>query len=171
MRINIKRLTLTALLIAIAILIPIVFAPLRITIGPMSWTPAAHVPIFIACFISPPVAIAVAIGATIGFFFTAPLVITARAATHVIFAGLLAFYVKNKPNLSTLHMIIVSIVVGIIHALCEALVVWWLFFGSIKGNPAYYIWALVGIGTLVHSIVDFWIAMFIVKVLKRAKRV
>ena len=169
MKINIKRLTLTALLIAIAILIPIVFAPFRITIGPMSWTPASHVPIFIAAFISPPVAIAVAIGSTIGFFFTAPLVITARAATHVIFATILALYVKKKQRIGNLHMILLSIVIGIIHGLCEAFIVWWLFFGSIKGNPAYYIWILLGFGTFVHSMVDFWIAKLILRATKYGK--
>ena len=62
---KIKSLTLSAVLIAIGIAIPM-FMP-RIVIGPMSWTLCSHVPIFIAAFINPVMAAAVVVGTTVGF--------------------------------------------------------------------------------------------------------
>ena len=64
---SVKRLTISALLIAMGIIIPMVMP--RITIGPASFTLASHVPVFIAMFISPVVAIAVSLGTGFGFFF------------------------------------------------------------------------------------------------------
>jgi len=46
MKSNTRRLTITALLMAIAIIIPIVM-PIRVVIGPASFTLASHVPIMI----------------------------------------------------------------------------------------------------------------------------
>lgn len=65
---SVKRLTISALLIAMGIIIPMVMP--RITIGPASFTLASHVPVFIAMFISPVVAIAVSLGT--GFVFSYP---------------------------------------------------------------------------------------------------
>jgi hypothetical protein len=42
------------------------------------------------------------------------------------------------------------------------LVVQWLFFPNMS-NATFYIWILVGFGTLVHSMIDFWLAWIIVK--------
>ena len=71
-----------ALLCAIGIVIPM-FAP-KIILEPASFTLASHVPIFIALFISPPVALAVSVGTTLGFFFAGfPIVVVLRAVrTH-----------------------------------------------------------------------------------------
>ena len=55
-----------ALLCAIAILIPMI-SPVKIPLGPMSFTLGSHVAIFIAMFISPAVALTVELGATLGF--------------------------------------------------------------------------------------------------------
>ena len=57
---SVKRLTISALLIAMGIIIPMVMP--RITIGPASFTLASHVPVFIAMFISPVVAISLGTG-------------------------------------------------------------------------------------------------------------
>ena len=62
---SVKRLTISALLIAMGIIIPMVMP--RITIGPASFTLASHVPVFIAMFISPVVAIAVSLGKVLVF--------------------------------------------------------------------------------------------------------
>ena len=161
----VRKITIAALLTAITILIPIVFVPFRITIGPMSWTPASHVPIFIAAFISPFVAISVAIGSAIGFFFSAPLVIAARASTHIIFAILLALYIKKNQKIGKWHIIVLSIIIATIHGISESLVVMQFFLGTVQGNITYYIWILIGFGTFVHSMVDFWIAKLIFKIL------
>ena len=64
---SVKRLTISALLIAMGIIIPMVMP--RITIGPASFTLASHVPVFIAMFISPVVAIAVSLGTGFSFDF------------------------------------------------------------------------------------------------------
>ena len=82
-----KDLVLTALLIAIGIIIPTYFGFLRVTLPPaFTATIMAHVPIFVAMFISPWSALFVALGTTLGFLFTTPLVVAIRAASHVIFA-------------------------------------------------------------------------------------
>ena len=67
-----KDLVISALLIAIGILIPMIFTgpPFRIVVGPYSATLMAHVPVIIAMFISPWTAVFTAVGTTIGFFFT-----------------------------------------------------------------------------------------------------
>ena len=65
---HVQNLTISALLIAFGIAIPM-FMPIKLIIGPASYTLASHVPLFIALFISPAVAAAVALGTTLGFFF------------------------------------------------------------------------------------------------------
>jgi len=161
-----KKITIAAVLVAIAIIIPM-FMP-KIVIPPMSFTLGSHVPIFIASFISPLTAVIVCLGATIGFFFAGfPPVIVARAATHIIFALILAFYIKKSQNIKFGNMIVVSVIISIIHGLCEALVVQWLFFPS-AANAEWVIWVLVGFGTFVHSMIDFWIAWGILKGLRYA---
>lgn len=57
----------TSILVAFAILIPIIM-PLKLIIGPASFTLASHVPLFLAIFMSIPVAILVALGTTLGFY-------------------------------------------------------------------------------------------------------
>lgn len=81
---NIYQLVLAGVLCAIGLVVPMVMP--KVIIGPMSFTFGAHVAIFLAMFISPKVAAAVCLGTTMGFFVTTPLIIAARAATHIIFA-------------------------------------------------------------------------------------
>ena len=63
---NTFQLALAGMLIAIGIVIPM-FSPIKIIIEPASFTLASHVPVFIAMFISPMMAAAVALGTTLGF--------------------------------------------------------------------------------------------------------
>ena len=63
---NTRKITLTAMLTAIAILIPMVM-PIKIIIGPASFTLGSHVAILIAMFLSPSIALIVSIGGAIGF--------------------------------------------------------------------------------------------------------
>ena len=59
----------------------------KIVLEPASFTLASHVPVFIAMFISPLVAFAVALGTTIGFLMSGlPVIIVMRALSHVVFA-------------------------------------------------------------------------------------
>ena len=94
---SIRNLTISALLIGLGILIPMVMP--KIVIGPASFTLASHVPVFIAMFFSPLVAIAVVLGTTFGFFISTTPIIALRAFSHLIFALLGAYYLQKHPEL------------------------------------------------------------------------
>lgn len=163
------RMTITALLMAIAIIIPIVM-PVKVVIGPASYTLASHVPIFIAMFFSPSIAIMVVLGATVGFFIGGfPIVIVLRALSQVVFAYIGAKILEKRQDEildSFWKSQLFSFVVGLIHALGEVVVVSLFFYGIIGATDTsrgffYTVFVLVGIGTLVHSLVDFLIAQYI----------
>lgn len=164
--VNSKKIVLSALLCAMGIVIPM-FSPLKIVLEPASFTLASHVPIFIGMFISPKVALAVAIGTSAGFLFGGfPIVIVFRALTHGIFAFLGATFLKKYPDTltSSKNSFAYSLSIGIIHAICEVLVVV-PFYTSTNLAQGYYdkgflfsVIVLIGLGTIVHSIIDLWIA-------------
>jgi len=163
---SLTKLVLTGLLIAVGIAIPMVM-PFKIVIEPASFTLASHVAIFIAIFISPVMALSVAVGTTIGFFLGGfPVVVVLRAASHVVFSlvGGLMFRKNPLDTLSPLRLRLYSFILGLIHAICELAVVTVFYFGQ-NMAPGYYekgfvvgVILLVGVGTLVHSMVDFEIA-------------
>jgi len=158
---NVFQLTATALLIAVGILIPMV-AP-RVVIGPASYTLASHVAIFIAMFISPKVAIGVTLGTTIGFFFGGfPLVIVARAASHIVWAWPGAVYLSrvDKFNISWVKLRVFSFVIACVHAVSELISVVLFYFGTgfPEGIGLLWLFGFIGLGTVVHSIVDLEIA-------------
>ena len=138
-------LTLTALLTALAIAIPMVM-PLKIVI----------------------------LGSTFGFLIAGyPFVIVLRAFSHILFGSLGAFYLKKSPD--TLNVPakkwIFNIVLAVIHALGEV-VVCVIFYSSTaypSGNLFYLLFILVGFGTIIHSIVDFLISDFIFQALKKIR--
>lgn len=169
-KINTKDMVLTALLIAIGIIIPVYFGFLRVNLPPaFTATIMAHVPIFIAMFISPWAALFTAIGTTIGFLFTTPLVVAVRAASHVIFALIGATMIKKGHNL-----VLVGVVTALLHALFEALVVYLFFvFGLTTPNTGesflYAAFYITGIGTLIHDIIDYIIACILGFALVKAK--
>lgn len=150
------------LLSAIGILIPM-FAP-KIVIEPASFTLASHVAIFIAMFISPEMAISVALISSFGFFIAGfPLVVVLRALTHLIFAATGAFVLKKHNNilLSPKTMIPFALLISILHAVAEVTVVSLYYLGTGASMSMYYIFGLVGIGTIIHSLVDFSIALLV----------
>lgn len=172
------QMTTAAILTAIGILIPIL-SPVKIIIGPASFTLASHVSIFIAMFISPAVTVAVCIGTTIGFLLGSfPLPIVLRAATHIIFASIGAWWLEKHP--ATLENFksaqIFSFLLGVVHAFCEVVVVAFFYFGGSLGETYYQngffssVFLLVGIGGIIHSIVDFNIAYFIMKALSKQRQ-
>ena len=169
-KISTKDLVVSALLIAIGILIPMIFTglPFRIVVGPYSATLMAHVPVIISMFISPWTAIFTTIGTTIGFFFTAPVIVAVRAASHIIFAVLGAFLVKKGMKLLPLCLI-----TGVVHAILEGIVVMIFFTGGLSTpTEGYSIAALVIItivGTFAHHVVDFIISYVVAKALAKAK--
>jgi niacin transporter len=160
-RTYIFQITAAAVLIAIGILIPM-FAP-RVVIGPASYTLASHVAIFIAMFISPYVAIAVVFGTTVGFFMGGfPLIIVLRAASHIAWALPGALYLSwvKVYNLSWIKLRAFSFIVAIVHGVTESLVVAFFYFGIGYPEDVGLLWVFgfVGLGTLIHSMIDFEIA-------------
>lgn len=165
-----KDMVISALLIAVGILIPMIFTglPFRIVVGPYSATLMAHVPVILAMFISPQVAVFTAVGTTLGFFFTAPLIIAVRAASHIFFAIMGALFIKRG-----MRAIPLCLTTGAVHSLIEGLVVLIFYLGAFAA-PAngYSVFAMVLItifGTLAHHCVDFIIAYIVGKALGRAK--
>lgn len=168
-----RSLTIAALLIAMGILIPMVMP--KIVIGPASFTLASHVPLMLAMFFSPSMAILVALGTAFGFLMTTPLVIAARALSHVVFATLGALYLQRYPQ-TVSHPItfqVFNFSMALIHMVVEVLVVWLFYtFGAINGatidgNFFGFLFGLLGIGGIVHSMIDFTLAFMIAKSLSK----
>lgn len=167
MEIKIKTMTLAGLLCAIGIIIPI-FAP-KIVLEPASFTLASHVPVFIAMFISPSVSISVALLTSLGFLVSGtPIIIVLRALTHVIFAALGSYMLKKNNNilLSAKSAGMFSFLIALLHAAAEVVVVTYYYWG---GSMTAYeekgylvsVLGLVGLGTIIHSMIDFGIAVII----------
>ena len=160
---------LAGLLCAIGIVIPIV-SPIKINLEPASFTLASHVAVFIGCFISPMVGVAVALGTTLGFLFAGfPIVVVMRAATHVVFAWVCGWFVRRRPELSTapLRSLGFSFLIGVLHGLCEVLIVIPFYFSN-HMTEGYYakgfvlsVVVLVGVGSVIHSMVDYVISVLI----------
>ena len=115
--------TITALLTAIAILIPIVM-PFKIVIPPASYTLGSHIAIFIAMFLSPLMAVFVILASSFGFLMAGyPMVIVFRAFSHIFFGTLGALYLQkfpdtlDKPKASWIF----NFVLALVHALAEVL--------------------------------------------------
>ena len=129
-------------------------------------------------FISPMCAVAVALGTTIGFLVSgATPVIVWRAFSHIIFAVLGGWWLYRHPHTvqSPLSRNVFSFVLGLVHVICEIAVVSFFFLGGAL-SEAYYTYGywitvlgLVGVGGLVHSMIDFEIAWIIVRGLRRMK--
>lgn len=160
-----QNLTRTSILIALGIIIPMVMP--KISIPPASYTIASHVPVFIAMFISPSVAIAVALGTAFGFLLSLPLVIAIRALSHVIFAVVGALYLQKFPNTikSPKKLLAFNIGIAVIHATSECLAVAGFYFmspGMVNVNYFTTVFLMIGVGGFVHSLVDFFLAQFVV---------
>lgn len=178
---SVKCLTISALLIAMGIIIPMVMP--RITIGPASFTLASHVPVFIAMFISPVVAIAVSLGTGFGFFLSATPIIALRALSHLIFAVIGAVILQKHPEILinkegkfTLlngKLQLFNVGIGVIHSAAELVVVSVFYtMGNLPGTYytagfMYSIFLLMGVGGLIHSLVDFSIAYFLASTLSK----
>ncbi|EFT93713.1 hypothetical protein [Enterococcus faecalis] len=178
---SVKRLTISALLIAMGIIIPMVMP--RIIIGPASFTLASHVPVFIAMFISPVVAIAVSLGTGFGFFLSATPIIALRALSHLIFAVIGAVILQKHPEILinkegkfTLlngKLQLFNVGIGVIHSAAELVVVSVFYtMGNLPGTYytagfMYSIFLLMGVGGLIHSLVDFSIAYFLASTLSK----
>ena len=169
---NLFKLTSAALLIAIGILIPLTFP--RVVMGPMSYTLASHVAIFIGMFISPGVAIAVTIGTTTGFFMAGFLpVVVLRAASHLVFVIPFALYMAKakKTSLRGVRLRILSLLIALVHAIAETLTVIFYYMGTMfpDGQSIWWVLGFIGLGTVIHSLVDFELANGVRRGLERAR--
>ncbi|NYB74855.1 hypothetical protein HZF24_11970 [Sedimentibacter hydroxybenzoicus DSM 7310] len=176
---KLNSMLISALLCSIGIVIPII-SPIKITMEPASFTLASHVAIFIAMFISPLTAIFVSFGTSIGFLIAGfPIVVVLRAASHIVFAFLGSFFLKMYPDTlnSFKHSQLYSFIIGLIHAICEVAIVSVFYFGN-NMSSGYYskgffisVVLLVGVGTVVHSMVDFYLAQAIWKPVTKAVKI
>ena len=171
---SLYHLVLAGVLCAIGIIIPM-FSPIKIRIDPMSFTLASHVAVFLAMFMSPAVGAAVALGTTLGFFlggFSLPIVL--RALSHIIFVALGAIYLQRHPELLDfrqatsnrgLRLLSLGCWTSVVHAVCEALIV--IPFYAAMAMPMQemlrLIVLLVGVGSFVHSMIDYAISLLIWK--------
>ncbi|KEI04647.1 hypothetical protein ADU90_07545 [Clostridium botulinum] len=152
MKNNVKKLTYGALLTALAIIIPVSFGVLRVQIGPFTATLGAHVPIFFSMLFGPYIASIVALGSALGFLITSPLVIAARALMHVLVGGIGAILIKKDINLKN-----VILITAPLHGILEAISV--IPFGF----TVYKILIVVGVGSMIHHIVDGIVFNVIIK--------
>lgn len=161
---KVKVMTTAALLSAVGILIPLI-SPIKIIIEPASFTLASHVPIIIAMFISPVVAAFVSLITAVGFLFAGfPPVVVFRALTHIVFAVIGAYILKKNGNILNSYKTAVPFVlsISIIHAVCEVIVSSVFYFkGQSSSSFLTMVVGLVGLGTLIHSTIDFIIAAFV----------
>ncbi|HEL1647863.1 hypothetical protein [Streptococcus suis] len=168
---SVKQLSISAILTAFAILIPLMM-PIKIIIGPASYTLASHIPLFIAMFISPATAIFVALGSSLGFFLAGfPIVIVFRALTHLFFLTVGAVLVKRFPTLmDSKRFLLLGIGLNLLHGLGEYIVVMVLTSGQ-QTSATYWITmlGLVGVGSAIHGLLDFSLAYYFWKILKERK--
>lgn len=161
-----QELTLTALLTALAIVIPMVM-PIKVVMPPFSATLASHTPLIIAMFISPMAAVITSVGSAIGFLFSLGPVVSARALMHVVFAAAGAYMIENRMN-----FFLTVIVTLVLHTLSDMGIVWAIatLFGLgeiLKGQGMVAAQTVIGIGTSAHHLVDYAIAMVIVMPLSK----
>ncbi|MGE5654974.1 MAG: ECF transporter S component [Bacillota bacterium] len=157
MRLSMRKLTYTAILVALAMIIPLQFGFLKIVIPPFTATLASHVPMFLAMFFGPWVAVVVGIGSAVGFFLTSPLVVAARALMHSIVGLSGAVLLARKVSFPK-----VVLLTAPLHGVLEALAV--IPFGFTLDK----ILIVVGVGTILHHLADGAITMGLARALSRS---
>ena len=167
---SLTNLVFAGVLCAVGIVVPL-FMP-KVVLGPMSFTLASHVAIFIAMFISPGVAAAVCLGTTLGFFFTTPPIIALRAASHIVFALAGAWYLRRHPETinNPVQSTVFNLLIALLHAAAEIAVVTPFFFAGSLFKPEQLangfvmsVLLLVGLGTAIHSMIDYGISILVWK--------
>ncbi|MDP2858410.1 MAG: ECF transporter S component [Bacillota bacterium] len=147
-----------AVLTALAIMIPISFGGfLGVYIPPFSATLASHVPLMLGMAISPLVAVAVGLGSAIGFLLKLGPVIGARAAMHAVVGFTGATLVKKG-----MAFPLVLLAMAPLHGLLEAFIVVPFGFNLYRAG------VVVGIGTVLHHLVDSGITLAILPLLRGA---
>lgn len=170
---KIHTMVLSALLIAVGILIPII-SPVKVILEPMSFTLASHVAIMVACFVSPVIAVATALGTTLGFLlYGFPMPVVLRALSHLVWAIAGAYYLKKHPETLQSFWKTGSFMlsIAVLHAIAEVAIVLPLYGGANADTLLYTVFGLVGIGTIVHSCVDFILSVAVWKVLVKNRSI
>ena len=101
--------------------------------------------------------------------------VAARAMTHIIFAFFGSIVLKKHPTLlyKPVPTGLFGFLCSVVHAAGEVVVVSVLYFGDSLSADMYasgYLMSvllLVGVGTVVHSMVDFFISVFVWKPVSR----
>jgi len=169
---RLKNLTVSAMLVALSFILPYFVPPIVLPLWTMTLT--AHVPVFISVFISPLTAVMTTLGTTLAFFlkFPANFEVTLRAASHIVFVLLaLALLKAGFGKKSLLQTAGFAVVISVVHALTEMLVIGvYLYLGIIvNSNAMSYLFVAVGLGSFVHSLIDFAIAFTVYKTLQKAR--
>lgn len=166
-----KQIVYAALLIALGVLIPVMMP--KFDTGIASYTLGSHVPVMTAMFISPAIAVVVAIGSAISYLISSTPIVAARALSHIVFALLGSYLIyKNRVSLKTFKsQTRFNILIGLVHVAVECLVVTlFLFSGTTSTKEIFLlVFVAVGLGGFVHSFVDFYITSKVVKSLKLSK--
>ncbi len=171
---KIQTMVAAGLLCAVGIVIPMFFP--KITIPPMSFTLASHVPVFLAAFISPVVAAVVSLGTTLGFVLSGlPLIVALRALTHVVWAVIGAVMLQKRHDImkSVKGFFGFGLLLSVIHAIGEVIVVTFFYFGGFAAASYYEagflnaVVLLVGVGTIAHSMVDYAISVAVWKPVRK----
>lgn len=176
---RIFKLVVAALLCAVGILVPMI-SPIKINIEPASFTLASHVAIFVAMFLSPKITLAVSVGTALGFQLAGfPPVVVARAGVHIVFAMLGAYWLAKHPD--TLKKagenLLFGLAVSTVHGVSEILAVLPFYLAGSLSAANYSkgfmvsVVLLVGLGTVVHSMVDYYIAQLVYKPVSRMREI
>jgi niacin transporter len=155
---NTRKFTLTALLVALAIVIP--FAVFfKVIIPPFTATIGSHVPMFISMMLGPWAAAMVGLGSALGFFLNLGPLVGARAAMHIIVGAFGAWMIDRGMSFK-----LVTVITAPIHGLLEVLVV--LPFVDFN---AYNLFIVTGVGTMLHHGADAVISYVMLKALTKTR--
>lgn len=156
LKMNTKNMVIAALLTALSIVIPLF--SYTIILPPFTATIASHVPVMIAMFINPFTAVLTGVGSMIGFLIKlGDPVVTARAGMHIIFALIGALMYQRG-----MSVYLILLITMFIHGISEALIV--LPFGWTLEKAG----VTVGVGTMLHHIVDSVLTLGVYAALLRA---
>lgn len=108
---NIRTITIAAMLTALAIVVPL-FMPKLPVPQPFSVTPASHLAVILAMFVSPFTVACTVIGSTIAFFAVLGPVVAMRAFSHLLFALVGCLMLQKRYNL-----ILTIAVTAVLHAI------------------------------------------------------
>ena len=158
---KIKKLVISSLLVALSMALPY-YMP-TVQLGFWTGTVTAHVPVFLAMFISPYITILTGLGSALAFFLKLGPIVAVRALTHVLFfAGALYIYVK-KDNILIIQYIVLMVILGFVHGASESVVVFLM-----SEKPPKEIFYSVFLFTYIHHCIDAAITWVVYTALKKA---